>query len=118
MIELYTVSVLLITHFIADFICQTDQMAQNKSWSNEWLTKHVLVYILPFVLMGFFIPISPLFLIINFVGHWCTDYVSSRMSSALWKRGKIHWFFVVVGADQLIHALTLIWSYDICKNYW
>ena len=118
MITLFDITVLLITHFIADFICQTDRMAKGKSTSNLVLSEHVLVYSMPFILMGFIIPISYLFLILNFIGHWCTDYVTSRITSKLWKEGKVHWFFVVIGADQLIHALTLIWTYEYCGWYW
>jgi len=50
---------------------------------------------------------------LNFGLHFFTDYVTSRASSLLWKEGKVHDFFVTIGADQMIHYFTifgtLIW---------
>lgn len=112
MIDLYEISLLLIAHFIGDFLLQTDEQAKGKSSSNITLFQHILTYILPLTMIGFFIPISFAFLLVNFVAHFCTDYVTSRMTKKLWSEGKVHWFFVVIGADQLIHALTLIWTYE------
>lgn len=118
---------LLIVHFVADFLFQTDKMALNKSKSNEWLTKHALVYATPFALWGF------TFAVVTFLTHWATDYITSRCTSKLfffrndaldgcdpplqtewrlvpWKR---HWFFVVIGLDQLIHFTTLALTYRL-----
>lgn len=109
---------LIFTHWIADFVCQTDDMAKNKSHSNEWLGKHVLVYSLvlsPFAIFaGFTIAgkywIS--FVIINGIAHFIIDYFTSRLSSKLWKEGRVHDFFVVIGFDQALHLTTLIATYN------
>lgn len=113
MITPVEISLLLIAHFIGDFILQTDAMAKGKSSSNQCLLYHVSAYLLPFLALLVFIPIPPLFLIVNGAAHFATDYVSSRMTKKFWAEGKVHEFFVVIGADQLVHALTLIWTYEV-----
>jgi hypothetical protein len=101
-VGLWTVVSLAWVHFIADFILQTDQMATNKSKSNAWLLAHVAVYTIPFIFFGL------TFALINGAAHFCVDWVTSRINSRLYKAGKVHWFFVGIGADQAIHLTTLV----------
>lgn len=97
-------------HFIGDFVMQTDGMAQNKSSSNRALTIHILVYSIPLCVLGL------KFAAVNAAIHWCVDYVTSRLTKDLWKRGKVHNFFVVIGCDQAIH-LTIL-ALTIPLSYW
>lgn len=99
---------LLATHFVADFVLQSDWMAINKSKNWTALLTHAFVYSLCFIWLGLY------FFLLTFIFHTITDAVTSRITSALWKQGKRHWFFVVIGLDQLIHYLTLAWTFDIC----
>ncbi len=107
---------LLLAHFVGDFLLQSDWMALNKSRRNEVLTVHALVYSLCFLFWGW------KFWLLTFYSHWLTDYVTSRITSKLWFMAQAwpgeneyylktpntrHWFFVAIGADQLIHAATL-----------
>lgn len=122
---------LLTVHFVADFICQSDWMAQHKSKSLRALLAHVTVYTSVFLgVVGYAalvwsmqsgISISVLtvdvwtFAAVTFVTHLATDAVTSRITSRLWfvrsdgtiDTSKRHRFFVVIGFDQLIHAWTL-----------
>jgi len=104
-----TVFALVWLHFIADFICQTDKMALNKSKSFKWLGIHCLVYSI------FLVPFGLWFALANGVMHFSIDGLSSRATSYLWKNNERHWFFVVIGLDQAIHLtlLLLSWRY-IC----
>jgi hypothetical protein len=91
-------------HFFGDFVCQSDQMALNKSHSNFWLTVHVLVYSLCLLFFGWKVAL------LNGAAHWVIDYVTSRVNAKLWSAGQRHWFFVCVGFDQALHLSLLLWS--------
>jgi uncharacterized membrane protein len=98
-----TVLALVWLHFISDFILQSDKMAMSKSSSSKWLTIHVAVYGLPFLIV-----FGWKYALINALLHWITDALSSRATSYLWKKEKRHWFFVVIGFDQAIHLTCLL----------
>lgn len=99
-----TVILLLITiHFIADFMFQTDWMAMNKSSNWRALLTHCAIYGAAFVgRCGFE------FALLAFASHVIVDGVSSRITKRLWQANERHWFFVVIGADQLVHFYILV----------
>jgi hypothetical protein len=104
---------LLVLHYIADFQLQTPNMAMLKSTFVKPLALHCLVYSLCF-LPFYGVP----FWAVTFVTHFATDFVTSKMTRYFSQRAKRaanpglewHWFFCVVGADQLIHYATLVWT--------
>lgn len=124
---------LLALHFIGDFMLQSDWMALNKSKNWTALAAHVSAYTATFwplfiVALGFNRENVVLFLVVTWLTHFLTDAWTSRITSWLWfmkpvnafwnaggKRyemwvpigGSRHWFFVVIGLDQLIHYVTL-----------
>lgn len=106
----------LFAHFVGDFLFQSDAMAKNKSGSFRWLTYHVATYS---IVVGGFLSIvvgvetGVVVAAINAVAHFATDAVTSRVTSALWKKGEVHWFFVVIGADQFLHVAVLLWSLEL-----
>lgn len=103
-------------HFIADFILQSDKIAINKSKNNYVLTKHVIIYTIPFIILSLFIPLSVYWIIFNGVAHWITDYITSRWTSYLWKNDERHWFFVVIGLDQSLHMSALLVSLIVLRG--
>lgn len=119
---IFTVLVLymLFTHFVSDFIMQTDEMAKGKSTSIKWLTLHILMYGLvmlgflsPLLLVGFIFSLKLVlvvlgYIIVNMILHWITDYFTSRQTKRLFEAQKIHEFFVVIGLDQYIHTFCLL----------
>jgi uncharacterized protein DUF3307 len=96
--------ILLAIHFVADFILQSDWMATNKSKNWRALLCHTALYALCFSLYGW------AFVFITFALHTLTDAITSKITSYLWKQNARHWFFVVIGADQLIHYGCLAWT--------
>lgn len=107
-------SIILITHWFGDFVAQTDEMAKGKSTSNRWLIEHIAVYTGVLILGALLVMPSrdaAVFGLLNGAIHFGVDYVTSRMSSRLWKEGRVHDFFVVIGADQLLHTLVLYWTF-------
>lgn len=91
----WLVLAILATHFMGDFVLQSDWMAQNKSKRNSVLALHVGIYSACFLWLG------PAYAGLNFVAHFLTDWITSRWTSKLYKAGKNHWFFVVIGFDQI-----------------
>jgi hypothetical protein len=141
---------LLVAHFVADFIAQSDWMALNKSKRWDALALHVVIYtaiLAAFVCLFTYPPDVPdaearagfwSFVGINAVAHFVQDAITSRLTSRLWflnitptdvtgniwfgggtgaarvvplshvdDNGRRHWFFVAIGADQLLHYVTL-----------
>lgn len=119
MTQLWQFLILLTVHFIADFMLQTHWQASNKSKNNHALARHVGAYT---IVLLFAVPfIFPdqdrgwvLFVGVNCVLHFVTDYCTSRLSSRLWAKQDWHNFFVVIGADQLIHQATLACTMVLC----
>jgi len=118
MISIIVVVAILVNHFVADFVLQSDWMAKNKSFNDNALVLHVFIY--TFALMPLYFVfkyngdntmIFAGFIIANFYLHVATDYVTSRLNTYLWKKGQVHYFFVSVGFDQLLHYSALFSTY-------
>ena len=119
--------VLLVAHFIGDFLCQSDWMALNKSKRWDALAIHVGIYALvlyacvPLVAIALGVPpphgsatlMMPLFALVNFNLHFWQDAITSRINAKLWQANQRHWFFVGIGADQLLHYITLFVTADL-----
>lgn len=125
--QLLIFSFLLIIHWFADFKFQSHRVAVTKSRDNLALVEHVAFYIGTFIyffamvwILLYLGGVNPQravlfqsytalasFLVANFILHFCTDYVTSRMSSFRWKEQRWHDFFEVIGCDQLIHQMSL-----------
>jgi len=118
---LTTIILILATHFIADFMCQTDEQAKNKSKSNFALSLHVSIYTCGLYLLAVVLIFTYFredggylmaWVFTNGALHWITDYYTSRLNKHLWETGNVHNFFVGVGFDQLIHYICLFATYQ------
>jgi len=91
-----------------------------------WLSFHVAIYTAVTVL-GWLIFFFDEFLVddkaiiivtlITFITHFITDYFTSKWTSRLWEKKEVHNFFVVIGLDQLIHSITLIFTFYYLTNF-
>ena len=111
---------IIFIHWVADFVFQTDWQAQNKSKNNKALLSHTWTYSLIWFTFGCFYAMSDpnyvpwslsLFVLITFVAHTITDYFTSRLNSKLWADKKVHYFFVSVGFDQVLHYVQLFTTF-------
>lgn len=127
MISILTALLIIVIHFFADFVCQTHEMAINKSKSNYWLSVHVAVYTFVTFLAWHFTLLQPaseyhmsVYLLLAgfiFTTHWITDYITSRISSKYFGKGDYHNGFVVVGIDQVLHYAQLFTAYWFFVNH-
>jgi hypothetical protein len=121
------VLILFFLHFIGDFVLQSHWMASNKSKNVKALMAHVGIYacviaVLPTIMLVLQM-ISCfswlVFVVLNLVIHFIIDFTTSKITSKLWMKQSWHNFFVVVGLDQFLHALTLVttlaWLLDNLK---
>lgn len=109
--SLWAFVALLAIHWIGDFFLQSHWMSVNKSKRLDALAMHVGIYS-AVLFFGSLILFRATAVVLAFVAlngalHLATDYVTSRITSALWKRERIHDFFVMIGVDQFIHQFTL-----------
>lgn len=118
MIPIQIILGLIFIHWIADFVCQTDEQAKGKSTSWYHLLDHTFYYSLIFgvstLLYWTFTKSSAiimLFPLITLICHTATDFYTSRVNSMYHKENKIHEFFVSVGFDQVLHYFQLILTF-------
>jgi hypothetical protein len=118
MITFYALTNILAIHWIYDFFLQTHYQATQKSKCNIALASHVLVYTIGLICMAILnhklfpsVDWIITWVLLNSVLHFLTDYMTSRASSLLWKEGKMHDFFAMVGLDQFIHYFTLFGTF-------
>ena len=107
---IYVLCYLFFLHFLADFVLQPDWVAKGKSINIFCLTYHVLVHSIVFFLglLPFNQENALMFMLSNCIIHFIVDYFTSKINSKLYKSGNNHNFFIGIGADQYIHAVTII----------
>jgi len=123
MISLKILFAILVIHWFADFILQTDEQAKGKSISMNSLLAHTFNYSLTWLVIGTIYTIIALpgnyiygfklfeFVGITFIIHTITDYYTSRANKELWENNNVHGFFVGIGFDQILHYVQLILTY-------
>ena len=116
---------ILFVHYVADFICQTRYQAMNKSrgksFFNDVLFGHVLVYSIIWFLA--WVAVSPTtgwgllqcfeFSVITFICHYTTDYFTSRINKYFFDKLDYHNGFNGVGAYQILHYLQLWFTFKM-----
>jgi len=101
-------------HWVADFVLQSDWQAKNKSKNNLALLLHVTIYTVCLAVFGLLFFTNDSWIVYWILGngaaHFVVDYITSRINTYLWNKGRVHDFFVMVGFDQLIHYTCLFGS--------
>lgn len=120
---------ILVIHWVADFVMQTDEESKKKSTSWFFLLKHTftysIVWMLPacviFGLMNrtettaWYVSHTLFFVMITFMSHTVTDYFTSRLNSRLWEKGDVHNFFVSIGFDQILHYIQILLTFYLLQ---
>lgn len=131
MLTVNTVVILLLVHFVADFILQRDKWAQNKASSLGSLSKHVLTYGIALfaasvLILGIPVDAAAGFALVNMAAHYLTDFWSSRKMKSYvevtgrdsrgitvyWPYGARRKFFIVLGIDQFLHYAVLFLTFE------
>lgn len=117
--ELIIVLGILFSHWVSDFVLQSDRMARDKSKDMDALLSHVAVYYISMsVLTGSMFwylygaddslwGYIALWWMVNGALHIGVDFLTSRINSKLWAKGNMHNFFVSIGFDQFVHYACL-----------
>jgi hypothetical protein len=129
---LTTILAIIFIHWVADFVFQAEEWANNKSKSNKALYKHVITYsIIWYFACSFFlleitrptettewyVYSSILFFLITFCCHFITDYITSRIVSRKFANKEYGspipntGAFTVIGFDQVLHYVQLFLTY-------
>jgi hypothetical protein len=127
-VESIDIIIIFIIHYVADFLCQTRKIADNKGKDIRYLLLHGLDYTLVMsgilILIGFIASVVSFeigftwkqlisFGLINGLMHTITDFISSKFTSKFYAKKYYHAFFNVIGLDQLVHTITLIITYNL-----
>lgn len=125
---IYEILGIIIIHWFADFVMQTDEEAKGKSENWGDLISHTYRYSLCWMFAiaiyggyNMFVNHMPpssfvgnafAFSIITFVIHTVTDYYTSKAHKVLWDNKETHNFFVSIGFDQVLHYIQLFITYQ------
>lgn len=113
----HTVLIIMVIHYLGDFVLQTHEQSQRKSSENKWLFYHTGSYSLIWLLAawGLYTSIwaALLFASVTFVAHAATDWVTSRVGKSFWSSSDYHNGFAVVGFDQILHYVQLLLTHSL-----
>lgn len=117
---------LLVVHYLADFVFQRRADAEEKHKSVLALLSHCswylfITYFLIMFIMPIFVAISQIeslyltdgleistYSLCLVVLHFATDYFTSKISHNFYEQKKIKYFWATIGADQLLHQIQII----------
>lgn len=112
------IAVLIVGHLVADWYCQGDWEATNKSRRFDALAYHCLVYVL--ALAPFALSITAPgphwgnafsgFICVNLLAHGIVDAITSRCAAYYYEQQNRSMFFNTIGTDQAIHMLCLVYT--------
>jgi hypothetical protein len=124
---------IVLIHWIADFVFQAEEWANNKSKNNIALYKHVITYstlwLLPICLMlgierphettEWYVYSTLIFFVLTFCCHFITDYITSRIVSKKFANEEYGspipntGAFTVIGFDQVLHYAQLFLTFHL-----
>lgn len=108
---LWALAGLQIKHFVADYTLQWPSLIAGKSHLNQsggyvHAGIHVLLTFLVLVFCNLTASVIALILVCEFIIHYATDYAKGNYDCAHKLNANTRRYWVVHGADQLVHQLT------------
>lgn len=118
---------IIIIHIVVDFWLQTEYQGLNKSKNNEALFDHVfnysLIWGIPVIFLApnnwhtfQYVILSVTFVIITFICHFTTDYITSRITSNRYQKQHfygINGFWFWISLDQFLHYFQLFLTFKL-----
>lgn len=110
---------ILFVHWLADFVLQKREWAENKSSSLQALCAHVGTYTLclylaltPFMRWDFAVTLAAF----NGVAHLITDAITSRITKRAYEKQQMKLFWSTIGFDQFLHVAVLIATFNLTSS--
>jgi hypothetical protein len=112
---------LILTHFVADFLLQTRRMGKEKSENEKVLFMHGAIIFTCFLPFGWKLSLANV--LIHMVIDWNIWRIYKRY--AMWNKDPTllvcgeyrywedKWFYTFIGIDQTLHVLTLIFLNNV-----
>ena len=104
--------IVLVGHWVGDYLLQTTNMATKKSISLKWLLLHILTYTLVLLITGnivFSWQVGLGYAIFNGALHFITDFFTSKLARRYHDQPRI--YYPILGFDQLVHIGCLYWTF-------
>jgi len=109
---------ILVVHYICDFLLQPREVAIKKGKSIVALINHISTYgIFFFIFCSILFSFENIynifaFSMVNTLVHGVVDFFTSKWTGYLYSKDKYKQYFDVIGFDQLIHVVTLLLTYN------
>jgi hypothetical protein len=109
MIGFNHILILLLAHWIGDYLLQFNSIANHKADSFYWLGIHVLIYsgvlfVASLFLFSLFAAIK--YFLVNGLLHLVTDWITGNLASRYKSNQRV--FYIIIGFDQFVHTITLL----------
>jgi hypothetical protein len=114
MISPWTFVIILISHWVGDYLLQFNAIANQKSKSLRWLTLHVVIYtaaLFTGVLFVFPLQDALYYCAVNAGLHFVTDFFTGKLSAKYKPNPRM--FYPIIGFDQMIHTVTLLLTLNL-----
>lgn len=115
---------IIITHFVSDWILQPQSVARQKASSWAWMLKHIWIIFVAtsmlFILGEGSIGLAMLYTVLHGIqdryiwriyewarGPYTPEYLSHN------KFAEDYWWYFIVAVDQIIHLSMLFWFFNI-----
>jgi len=105
---------IVILHFLSDWILQPRSVAKTKSSSMKSMFIHLMIIHITFSILGYIVGIPHYWIALNTLSHFFID----GNIWALYKKLRIgknyaedYWFYFTIAVDQIIHLSILIFIF-------